>query len=65
MGQLLVGAPRHGRAHQPREHEPGQALPGGKVYLSLPGLGDPLAARVAGEIGAHPQQFQSPNALGC
>ena len=65
MGQLLLGAPRHGRARQPREDELGQALPGGKVYLSFPGLGDRLAARVAGEIGDHPQQFGSPNALAC
>jgi transposase len=65
MGELLGGAPRHGRARQPREDELGQALPGGKVYLSFPGLGDRLAARVAGEIGDHPQQFGSPNALQC
>jgi transposase len=65
MGQLLLGAPRHGRSRQPREDELGQALPGGKVYLSFPGLGDRLAARVAGEIGDHPQQFGSPNALQC
>jgi transposase len=65
MGELLVGAPRQGRTRQPREDQPGQALPGGKVYLSFPGLGDRLAARVAGEIGDHPQQFGSPNALAC
>jgi transposase len=65
MGELLVGAPRHGLARQPREDQPGQALPGGEVYLSFPGLGDRLAARVAGEIGDHPQQFGSPNALAC
>jgi transposase len=65
MGELLVGAPRQGRTRQPREDQPGQALPGGKVYLSFPGLGDRLAARIAGEIGDHPQQFQSPNALAC
>jgi transposase len=65
MGELLVGAPRHGQARQPREDQPGQALPGGTVYLSFPGLGDRLAARVAGEIGDHPQQFGSPNALAC
>jgi transposase len=65
MGELLVGAPRGGQARQPREDQPGQALPGGKVYLSFPGLGDRLAARVAGEIGDHPQQFGSPNALAC
>ncbi len=65
MGQLLLGAPRRGRTKQPREDELGQALPGGKVYLSFPGLGDRLAARVAGEIGDHISQFQSPNALAC
>jgi transposase len=64
MGELLLGAPRRGRA-KPREHERGQAFPGGKVYLSFPGLGDRLAARVAGEIGDHPEQFGSPNALAC
>ncbi len=31
----------------------------------MPGLGDRLAARVAGEIGDHPQQYGSPNALAC
>jgi transposase len=65
MGQLLLGAPRHGRAKQPRTDQLGQAFPGGKVYLSFPGLGDRLAARVAGEIGDHPEQFGSPNALAC
>ncbi len=65
MGQLLLGAARHGRARQPQENQPGQAVPGGKVYLSFPGLGDRLAARVASEIGDHPQQFGSPNALAC
>jgi transposase len=65
LAALLLGAPRHGRIRQPREDNPGQALPGGKIYLSFPGLGDRLAARVAGEIGDHPQQFGSPNALAC
>jgi len=65
MGQLLLGAPRHGRSRQPREDERGQSFPGGEVYLSFPGLGDRLAARVAGEIGDHPEQFESPNALQC
>jgi transposase len=65
MAALLLGAPRRGRAQQPRNEELGQAFPGGKVYLSFPGLGDRLAARVAGEIGDHPQQFGSPNALAC
>ncbi len=65
MGELLLGAPRRGRAKQPREDERGQSFPGGEVYLSFPGLGDRLAARVAGEIGDHPNQFESPNALQC
>jgi transposase len=65
MGELLLGAPRYGRAKEPRGEPQGQAFPGGKVYLSFPGLGDRLAARVAGEIGDHPQQFSSPNARHC
>lgn len=43
----------------------GQAFPDGETYLSMPGLGARLAARVAGEIGDHPHQFTSPNALQC
>src|SRR6266545_4183289 len=58
-----------GRARQPRPDpdglDQGQAFPDGKVYLSFPGLGDRLAARVAGEIGDHPNQYESPNALAC
>jgi hypothetical protein len=65
MGELLLGAPRRGRAKQPREDERGQHFPGGEIYLSFPGLGDRLAARVAAEIGDHPEQFESPNALQC
>jgi transposase len=65
MGELLLGAPRYGRTKKPREQQPGQAVPGGKVYLSFPGLGDRLAARIAGELGDHPEQFQSPSALQC
>jgi len=65
MGELLLGAPRRGRAKRPREEQRGQCFPGGEVYLSFPGLGDRLAARVAGEIGDHPSQFESPNALQC
>ena len=64
MGELLLGAPRRGRKLPP-EVERGQSFPGGEVYLSFPGLGDRLAARVAGEIGDHPEQFESPNALQC
>lgn len=65
MGELLLGAPRRGRARRPREEERGQGFPGGEVYLSFPGLGDRLAARVAGEIGDHPTQFESPSSLQC
>lgn len=65
MGELLLGAPRRGQARKPPEDERGQSFPDGEVYLSFPGLGDRLAARVAGEIGDHPEQFESPNALQC
>lgn len=59
MGQLLVGTDTDdGDA-------PGQGFPGGEIYLSMPGLGVRLAARVAGEIGDHPGQFDTPNALAC
>lgn len=59
MGQLLVGTDTDdGDA-------PGQGFPGGETYLSMPGLGVRLAARVAGEIGDHPGQFDTPNALAC
>jgi len=65
MGELLLGAPRRGRERRPRPEETGEGFPDGEIYLSLPGLGDRLAARVAGEIGDHPCQFESPNALQC
>lgn len=65
MGQLLLGSARYGRAKQPREDQRGKAFPGGEIYLSMPGLGDRLAARVAGEIGDHIEQFATPNALAC
>jgi transposase len=64
MGELLLGAPRRGRARKPGEDERGQGLPGGEVYLSFPGLGDRLAARIAGEIGDI-CNFDTPNALQC
>lgn len=60
MGQLLLGHP--GAA---AEDQPGQALPGGEIYLSFPGLGRRLAARIAGEIGEHIEQFTTPNSLQC
>jgi len=65
MGELLLGAPRRGRDKKPREEDMGQAFPGGEIYLSFPGLGDRLAARVAGEVGDHPEQFSTPNSLQC
>jgi transposase len=65
MGELLLGAPRYGRDKTPKDPGPGKAFPGGEIYLSMPGLGDRLAARVAGEIGEHPEQFTTPNALQC
>ena len=45
--------------------ERGEGFAGGEIYLSFPGLGDRLAARVAGEIGDHPEMFASPNGLQC
>lgn len=65
MGELLLGGPRTGREHIVKEPDPGNAFPGGDIYLSFPGLGDRLAARVAGEIGEHIIQFEHPNALQC
>lgn len=65
MSELLLGGPRHGRTRQPKDPQPGNAFPGGEIYLSMPGLGDRLAARVAGEIGEHVEQFTNPNALQC
>jgi transposase len=65
MGELLLGAPRYGRSKTPKDPDPGKAFPGGEIYLSTPGLGDRLAARAAGEIGEHPEQFTTPNALQC
>ena len=65
MGELLLGAPRTGRDKTAKDPDPGKAFPGGEIYLSMPGLGDRLAARVAGEIGEHHEQFTTPNALQC
>lgn len=59
MGELLAALPATGDADQ------GQRLPGGEIYLSFAGLGTRLAARIAGEIGDNPQQFESPNSLQC
>jgi transposase len=65
MGELLLGGPRTGRDHTAKDPDPGKAFPGGDIYLSFPGLGDRLAARVAGEIGEHINQFDTPNGLQC
>ena len=65
MGELLLGSARYGRSKQPKEPDPGKAIPGGDIYLSFPGLGDILAARVAGEIGDHINQFDAPSGLQC
>lgn len=58
MGQLLAA-----QATTTDEDTPGKTFPGGETYLSMPGLGVRLAARIAGEIGDHPGQFDTPNAL--
>ena len=60
MGELLLGA-----SGQPAEDQPGNAFPGGEIYLSFPGLGRRLAARIAGEVGEHIEQFTTPNSLQC
>jgi transposase len=65
MGELLLGGPRYGRDKTAKDPDPGNAFPGGEIYLSMPGLGDRLAARIAGEIGEHYEQFSTPNALQC
>ncbi|MDQ6725153.1 MAG: IS110 family transposase [Actinomycetota bacterium] len=64
MGELLLGAPRTGRKRQPKEGDRGPTVPGGEIYLSFPGLGDRLAARVAAEIGDI-SNFDTPNGLQC
>ncbi len=65
MGELLLGGPRPRPGAAPKDPDPGKAFPGGEIYLSMPGLGDRLAARVAGEIGEHWHQYATPNALQC
>ena len=64
MGELLLGNQHRGRTKQPGD-QPGPTVPGGEIYLSFPGLGDRLAARIAGEIGDAIGQFDTPNALQC
>jgi hypothetical protein len=57
QGALLLGAPRR-RRRPPAADQRGQAFPGGEIYRSFPGLGDRLAASVAGEIGDHLHPFR-------
>jgi transposase len=65
MAELLLGGPRTGRDKTVKDADPGKAFPGGEIYLSMPGLGDLLAARIAGEIGEHITQFDHPSGLQC
>jgi transposase len=65
MGHLLLGVGGQPAENQPTEDQPGQPFPGGEIYLSFPGLGRRLAARIAGEIGEHVEQFSTPNSLQC
>jgi transposase len=65
MAELLLGGPHTGRDHTVKDPDPGKAFPGGEIYLSMPGLGDRLAARLAGEIGEHIHPYPTPNALQC
>ena len=65
MGELLLGCtPPRASQTNPNDDQRGPAVPGGEIYLSFPGLGDRLAARVAGEIGDI-TNFESPNGLQC
>jgi transposase len=64
MGELLLGGVRHRGTRGPTDGDQGPTVPGGEIYLSFPGLGARLAARVAAEIGDI-TNFASPNALQC
>src|SRR6266699_149541 len=65
MSELLLGAPRTGRDRTAKDPDLGKAFPGGEIYLSMPGLGDRLAARVAGEIGEHPEPSTNGPSAAC
>lgn len=65
MTELLLGTVRYGRDKHPKDPDPGKAFPGGDILLSFPGIGDRLAARIAGEIGDHIEQFDTPGGLQC
>lgn len=68
-GARLVGDDAQNRSQHnsqtTAEDQPGQAFPSGEIYLSFPGLGHRLAAKIAGEIGEHIEQFTTPNSLQC
>jgi transposase len=59
MGQLLRGGSGAPAADDPG----GKPFARGEIYLSFPGLGRRLAARIAGEIGEHIDQFTTANSL--
>lgn len=61
MSELLLGTSKTSA----KKPDPRKGLPGGDVYLSFPGPGDRLAARIAGEIGEQIDTFETPNALQC
>lgn len=63
MTELLLGTAGYGRDKHPKDPDPGKAFPGGDIYLSFPGIGARLAARIAGEIGDHIHQFDTPGGL--
>jgi len=67
MSELLLGHRRGSSSIEPSGagDEPGRAFPGGQIYLSFAGVGVRLAARIAGEIGDHIEQFDTPNSLQC
>jgi hypothetical protein len=61
--EFLPGGPQTGR--DPTVTEPDKAFPGGEISRSMPGLGDRLTARIAGEIGDHIHQYDTPHARHC
>lgn len=61
MGELLHQSNTSSTSETPQS---GPSVPGGEIYLSFPGLGIRLAARVSSEIGDI-SNYQTPNALQC
>lgn len=63
MGELLLGTPRgEAEPSNPAKTSRGRAFLAARSTWG-PGLGDRLAARLAGEIRL--EQFDRPNSLGC